>query len=557
MGKSTPLADKASKVLAKNLGRGDFEERLQTAFWMFWSKATRDVHVPLMRKIWRKVEVEDNRRLWAVGAAYLGALPDGPNAEIRSEAMTELRMALHSDDPYSVLMAALAFRDQKLQEKLVVKLVLQACQRADRDFLPVMIGLMVRACGATREVVHYLLRIVQEESDVSLRLAAVVALSRSPDGNMAVDKALLSAMECNDWNIVSQAAAALSVRQKGMPSEAAQILVGLLDHEEPNFRGTAVKLLWDAGPAMILKIYPEFQLRIEEEEDEDILIAISMTMGLAGLDAIPELVKGILKCPTRCIVYYQAALLGIAMKHPVDVAKMLGSKYQRVRRAVAWVMSSLGSDAAPAASVISRFLISKDEDVVLDALVAIRPLGPSALPAIKSLAGLLAHTNQSIRNWSKDAILGVGPVGIPNLDSMRKRATGEHRASLDAILRQLGLMTVAVPTITINVDGVNDEVELARFVVIGTHLAKSGPLSFLKLEKVLESRNDEMSLSASTIRRTVESLESKWSEYTDKDVVLIDRSPNAKGGITTTGKQYLKRTREFLDQVRESRQPKE
>ena len=553
----TPLADKASKVLAKNLGRGDFEERLQTAFWMFWSKATKDVHVPALRKIWGKVAVEDNRRLWAVGAAYLGALPDGPNAEVRSEAMTELRTALHSDDPYSVLMAALAFRDQKLQEKLVVKLVLQACQRADRDFLPVIIGLMVRACGAPREVVQYLLRIVQEESDVSLRLAAVVALSRSPDGHRAVDKALLAAMECDDWNVISQAAAALSVRNKGLPKEVAEILIGLLDHADPNFRGTAVKLLWDAGSETIIRFYPELQDRLEKEEDDEIALAISVAIGLAGLVALPRLARGLEQCPIQCVVRYQSALFGIAMKHPIDVAELLRSKNERVRRAVAWVIGSMGPDAASAADTIVTILKSKDEDVVRDVLVAIRPLGPSALPAIKSLVRLLEHENESIRSWSKDAILGIGPVAIPDLDSMRKRATGELRTTLDAILRQLGLMTVAIPTVTTSVDGVNDEVELARFVVIGTHLSKSGPLSFLKLEKALEPRNDEMSLSASTIRRTIESLESKWSEYTDKEVVLLDRTPNAKGGITKVGRQYLRRSREFLEQIQVSRRPKE
>lgn len=553
----TPLADKASKFLLKNLERGSFEERLSTVFWMFWGKITKEVHVPVMRSIWRRIPKDDNRRLWAIGAAYQGAAPDGPHADIRSTAMTELRNSLRCNDPYSVVLAALAFSTERLHEQECLRRMIEACECDDQELRPVFVSMLVKICGARREVIDYLLSLICGECETPLKIAAVIALARSPDSNPEVDRALLEAMKCEEWNVLTQATAALSVRNNGLPRKAAYVLVSWLDHVDPSIRGTAVRLLWDAGAETVVRVFESLRERLDNEEDQEIALAVSVAIGLGGLDVLPKLVKGLERCPVQSVAYYQSSLYGIGMKHPNEIAKLLGSQNEKVRRTVALVFTSMGSDAAAAADTIAKLLKSKDEGVVRDALVAIRSLGPSGLPAIKLLGRLLDHENESFRVWSKDAILGIGPVAIPELDAMRKRASKRMNTTLVEILKHLAKMVVSTPTVTTSVDGVNDETELSRFVAIGTLLAESGAMSFLKLEKALELRNDELSLSASTIRRTIESLEQKWSQSTGKEIILVDRTANAKGGITKIGKQYLRRSQGYLAQIHEARQPRE
>ncbi len=553
-------AERASRVLSDNLSRGSQEDRLHTAFVLFFNDVANDTHVPNLVAIWESTPANDNRRLWMAGAIFQGASPDGPHGEVRMKMLTELRSALRSDDLYSVLMTSLSFRRDRIHQGESEDALLHAAKVADHDFRMVLIGQLVRVCGPSQAVVEYLTEVAQNENEeIAVRVFAIVALARTPRDIDHVSRTLMKLLSSSNWNIVANAVNAIAERNGGLPDELVDKLVGFLSHEEVNLRGTAVRSLLDAGREVLIPLLPDLMQRLVGEEDEAVLEALVVAIGTTGVDALPLLEKAMEESTLSRIVFYQYTLFVIGRRHAAEVASLMESGNYRVRQATAWALQSMASDAAPAIDVLQRLLESEDQDILRDVLISMRQIGPSALPATQRLAQLLDHRDESIRNWTSDTILMIGPNAIGELQKAMSRASGDLRTAIESVIQQIAriaLPEVSRPTV-VSIDGINQEDLLERFVLMGEVLSVTGPLSFLKLERAIAERHPDSSCSASTLRRTVDILEQQWSEFSGKEIVLIDRQRNAKGEMTKVGKRYLKRVQEFLEQVRSSRRPKE
>ncbi len=553
-------AERANRILSDNLSRGSQEDRLQTAYVIFYNDVASDTHVPHLVTIWKNTPADDNRRLWVAGAIFHGASPDGAHGEIRLEMMKELRSALKSEDMYSVLMASLSFRSDRIHQGESEKALLHAARVAEKDFRYVLIGHLVRACGPSQQVIEFLTEVASNENeDIVARVFAIVALARTPNDLTDVDAAMMTLLTSHHWNIVSNAVSAIAARNGTLPPVVIDKLVGFLNHDEVNFRGSAVRHLLDAGPNVLRPLHSLLVQRLADEEDEAVLEAIVVAIAATGTDALPLLEKAIEESSLSRIVFYQYTLFAIGRRHAAEVAGLMESENARVRQATAWALQSMASDAAPAIGVLQRLLASEDQDILRDVLISMRQIGPSALPATQRLAQLLDHRDESIRNWASDAILMIGPNAIGELQNAMRRASGDQRTAIESVIQQIA--RIALPEVSrpavVSIDGVNEEDLLERFVLMGEVLNVTGPLSFLKLERAIAERHPDSSCSASTLRRTVDTLEQQWSEFAGKEIVLIDRQRNAKGEITKVGKRYLKRAQEFLEQVRSSRRPKE
>ena len=557
MGRSGRCADVAKRMIAANMSSGDTESRIWVAGILFLNRQGDERFIDPMRRLLLELPNDDNRRTWVAGTVLLSAIPGGKHADLRTEMMDVLLCSLRSNDAYAVLMSAIAFTRVGIHVKAAAARLVEICAVIRDDFREILVAQLVEGGGSEECIISCLSQIMCDLSErTSVRLAAIVASSNLTKMTSELHAALTTLLYSDDWNIFFNAIVAIRSITGRIDQAVFDALLARLNHENPNFRGIAARLLHATGCPSKAVAAKALLSRLDTETDESVLEVVMVAFEDVGSEAIAEIASRFETCDLGRFVYYQGALHQIGMKHPESVAELMSHENVRVRRAAAWVINTLGADAVPAIPVLIRHLEHASDEVVFDILVAMRPLGPAAELAVKSLGKLLTHKDRSICRWATDAILTMGPIAIPHLSLLAREVDDANRLEINEVIRRISC--VALPNAGVqSVDGVIEEQLLERFVLMGEVLSVTGPLSFLKLEQAIVERHPDSSCSASTLRRTVDILEQQWSEFSGKEIVLIDRQRNAKGEMTKVGKRYLKRVQEFLEQVRTSRRPKD
>ncbi|MGL5094204.1 MAG: hypothetical protein ACRDD1_01355, partial [Planctomycetia bacterium] len=236
--------------------------------------------------------------------------------------------------------------------------------------------------------------------------------------------------------------------------------------------------------------------------------------------------------------------------------RLMTTGENRIGRAAAWVLSTLGPRASAAVPILHELLDGGRPERAQYALIALRAIGPAAAPCTESLARLLAHEIVEIRVWSEATLVGIGPVVVPRLTALRNALPVSSHAALDRVLAGVPSLPVrAAPDP--GVEGVRSKNDLELFVHVAALLTEHGPLSFRKLAEKLEAFRQAGKVSADLpcsdgqIRLVVARLEDAWSRKAGEDVRLIDRSKTRKGGLTPDGRRYARTAREYLERFRE------
>lgn len=551
--------NQAVAALEKIIRTGTLEERLQAVYILFDCKAISEEFVPVLASLLKTVPADDLRRLWVAGAIFLGADPEGEHEELREEAMWLLFDAQESSNSDAVLFAAMALSHEKVESPESCRALLMNCEVATTPERIIIVGQLGKIGANQPGVVKALIAMAGSTSEAEgVRLSAIISLMHVKAASSAVNGMLLQLMHDPSRTIVLQAAGTLQHRQGQIPDAALEILVSRLNHPDATFRGASALLLMDIPGACGCAV-PTLLKALEQEEDEEIAETMVVAIGYGGESALQLVAETIESADLSRLPRYQYAFSELTRHHVQAAARYLGHNNHRIRQSAAWALNNLGIAAHEAIPILNPLLESHDPRQVRDVLIALQRIGVRGADYAHNLAKLLSSTDETTRRYAEAILVSIGAGAVPALQELRNSVNQQEQAAIDRCLAQLHRLHQTQEVVSSGVDGVTNETDLELFCHVADLLMESGALSLRSLKSELVKRKragairEDLPCSDAKIGMLIRELEECWSQAVGYPIKLIDRSSTKKGGLTEEGQRYLRKTREYLERLRNAR----
>lgn len=259
---------------------------------------------------------------------------------------------------------------------------------------------------AAKEAVPAIIRCLEENPDLTVRLRAVSTLGRIGEPVEQVTRALLEAGASPLPEIRYNACLAL----ERLPDPSVSMLFrAALRDERPWIRLQAAKALAARGGQDSATTGTLTELL--REDDIELQCDAALTLGKlgAGSTGAVTLMRG-----------------------------MLHHESPKARRIAAHSLGLIGPNAVAASPDLRACLGHKDRDVRRDAISALAGIKDTSPETIKALAAALEDSQERVRNQAISALAGIGEKALPSIVEQLQSAHDHARAAACAALGLMG-----------------------------------------------------------------------------------------------------------------------
>ena len=296
------------------------------------------------------------------------------------------------------------------------------------------------------------------------------------------------------------------------------------------------------------------------EERVDIIPFRLALFTLLGTRPVPALIRFARENKLGSIRIAVSSLAMIGMTAPDEVIPavvndLITHPEGRVRMVGASVLAEMGRTAESAVGHLARTLDSGDRALYPDVLRALKAMGPAAVGAAPSVIPLLASGIEILAVRAEEALLAMGPDVRPILDQARNHPDGVVKRRTASLIKRI--KATAGQGVG-EFHWVGDDALIKLFVAVGDILERNGPTSYENISAKLTELQSEGSLdrdvdtNARTIGVKVKKLEKRLSQREGRAVVLTDRGPTTRGGLTPEGKAVHARAKAYLKMLMDS-----
>lgn len=228
-----------------------------------------------------------------------------------------------------------------------------------------------------------------------------------------------------------------------------------------------------------------------ESNDPATLLTAVTALGELGPDAakaVPGLIRA-LGFKNEDVRLNAAIALGRVGKAAVDdLTKSLASDDADVRFYSVWALGWIGPDAKTSANAVMNALRDKNDSVRRKAAYTLGRIGADPKPAIESLLAALGDEKEEVRAAAGESIAKFGEAAVPGLLAEVKRKESKGRLEVVKALGEIGFdARSAIPTLAELLE--SDE---ALRPALGETLGKIGRESISALVKALRSDNQNV-----------------------------------------------------------------
>lgn len=568
----TVLSDEKKKASAKcvieSLQQGTDDERMFVCLMLCHGAAPIDA-VPQLRDLL----TSSDRRIRVCAAAALITI-ESTNAEL----ISILVEGVHNGEDLAVCygaahaIARLIPHSTRLSQSLLSVLELAGAYDLQCTVLTVLQYLGEDACWATDTLLKFLRN---AEREPKLRELAVRAVAETSKGATTATPSLVIALT-SDHRVIVEAALDALVTLRQFTPDVVEGVSRLLCSQIVEVRTRAAQALEVMGESASASI-PLMLDRLDNESDPDVQPYIAAALGAAGAEIVDPLIERLARQSDQNIRMLYAFALGsaggaalarlieFARQHLDDVARvaavagalsfmrgpavaalgemLLNETNEEVRYIILGSAKILGTHATPLVPALAKILEESDDNDYKQLVVdAIQSTGQGAKGAIPSLIRCFLSTADALARSAARALLNVEADSRPALEAAIRTAAPGEQARLKWLVKKLRPLDDGRFALFENLD---DDKVVRTFVLVAGILEKRGETAFTEMEKILEKRkkNGTLSDSVSTQYRTLGKHIEKLEELTGP---LTTRTWGKAGELSETGRTILPLAKDYL-----------
>jgi HEAT repeat protein len=582
--------DEAARAFVRVLEGNDWDQRFQAVLILSLLEQVSEATVPTLVKLLRG----NDPTLKVAAASALRDVPDLP------EAVPILSQALRNhDEPGMVMMAASAFGRMGVRASEAVQALLTLLRQTDKPEMTAgIVSLLSGMKERAREAGPTLLGMLESPAtDQPTHKAIIAALGEMGLGS-AARKALLRALQSENW--VTVCMAGLSLKDLGeMPRKLRERLEELLSHADAEARGAAALVIGEFGPeaaetmptvfrraihelnvnvltslgnavtsiglpvltdnlALIDEVMGVLIERLRAERDIDRFRILVWFVAMLGTHAVPRLISLARSkdFDSMRVTVASLAAMGMATPEPITrvvVQELISQDDSFVRLIGVSVLAEMGPDAVKAVPSLAGLLDAGDEDVCPDVFRALRAIGPEAGEAAPALVRMMLGKHPSFSTQAESLLLIIGAGAVTALEHALAEADEKGKSRLTLILNRIGKPVIEGIERDFDFALIGEDAWLETFAFLGQIMRARGPTS---LRAILEDK--DVTLPKDTpwtdrgIWKHIENFEKRLQILCkDNSIRLIDRQKESrkKGGLTDFGERLLPKVLKYLKEV--------
>lgn len=432
---------------------------------------------------------------------------------LQDEALAVLRRLVAGHEAFVVCLAAVhLLRAKDSQQQASAALCSRLASLESEDATSILVDLKLVDApppSLTGTLAHML---CAAHLPTTLRRAAVAVLVKAPDNDTSADRALIGALESEDWQLLE--CVIIALRQRGeLTSRLAERFVRMLDHADVNVRGTGIlgleKLTGDAK-----HVIPAMLAHFRRETKMGLSFSLARAIAKASHAACSELIAIIRELDIRTA---QPAMAALAEQGALVVGRvsqaLLDETDHDCKVAFSTILLKMSDTAAtmlPLVGDVIDEIAASDEQSFLSIMMHVEAAGRGALPLLPALVRTVVLGARSVRciERAENMLVLLGPDALTGLTRAAELSGQVDSPRLRRVLQRLRMHNEAFHELM----AFNDDKALEQVLHAARLIRERGRMTLPDLSDELDRRRErgeigaDVPISARSLQTTLERL---------------------------------------------------